>query len=50
MWSIEWQPGSVYRTYTDSSALAVAAGFKPDAPLEEGIDRTVVWFKHCFGL
>ncbi|MDE7401974.1 MAG: NAD-dependent epimerase [Muribaculaceae bacterium] len=39
------QPGDVYQTYADSSALAEITGFKPDTPLQSGIDRTVEWFK-----
>lgn len=43
------QPGDVYQTYADSSALAVATGFKPNTPLLAGIERTIEWFKshHC---
>lgn len=44
------QPGDVYQTYADSSALAAATGFKPDTDLQEGIDRTVAWFKHYYNL
>lgn len=44
------QPGDVYQTYADSSALAEATGFKPDTPLQSGIDRTVAWFKNFYNL
>lgn len=44
------QPGDVYQTYADSSALAEATGFSPNTPLEEGIFKTVDWFKKYFGL
>ena len=44
------QPGDVYRTYADSSALAEATGFRPDTPLQTGIDRTVNWFKNYYNL
>ena len=44
------QPGDVYQTYADSSALAEATGFKPDTPLQEGIDKTVAWFKQYYNL
>ncbi len=44
------QPGDVYQTYADSSALAAATGFKPNFPLQEGIDKTVNWFKCYFNL
>lgn len=39
------QPGDVYQTYADSSALAAATGFSPSTPLEDGIARTVEWMK-----
>lgn len=44
------QPGDVYQTYADSSALAQATGFHPATPLQTGIDRTVRWFREYFGL
>lgn len=43
------QPGDVYQTYADSSALAEATGFSPNTPLEEGINKTVDWFRNYFG-
>ena len=39
------QPGDVYQTYADSSALAMVTGFKPNTLLQKGIDKTVDWFK-----
>lgn len=42
------QPGDVYQTYADSSALAGATGFRPCTPLQEGIDCTVAWFKEYY--
>lgn len=44
------QPGDVYQTYADSSALGEAIGFTPDTPLQTGIDRTVAWFKEFYNL
>lgn len=44
------QQGDVYQTYADSSALAKATGFKPNTPLQEGIDKTVAWFKKYYNL
>ncbi len=44
------QPGDVYQTYADSSALGEATGFKPNTPLQTGIDRTVAWFKDYYNL
>jgi UDP-glucuronate 4-epimerase len=39
------QPGDVYRTCADSSALAEVTGFRPHTPLQAGIDRTVEWYR-----
>ena len=44
------QPGDVYQTYADSSALGEATGFMPNTPLQTGIDRTVAWFKEFYNL
>ncbi len=44
------QPGDVYQTFADSSALGEATGFTPCTPLQEGIDRTVAWFKKYYNL
>lgn len=44
------QQGDVYQTYADSSALGESTGFKPDTPLQEGINRTVAWFKEYYNL
>ena len=44
------QPGDVYQTYADSSALAEATGFRPATPLQQGIDRTVQWFRQFYNL
>lgn len=44
------QAGDVYQTYADSSALAEATGFRPDTPLQDGIDRTVAWFRNFYNL
>lgn len=42
------QPGDVYRTFADSSALAAATGFTPSTPLQHGIERTVAWFRNYY--
>lgn len=44
------QPGDVYQTYADSSALAKVTGFKPGTDLQEGINRTVEWFRDYYHL
>ena len=42
------QPGDVYQTYADSSALSQATGFAPATPLQVGINRTAEWFRSYF--
>ena len=44
------QPGDVYMTYADTSALEKAIGFKPKTSLKEGIKSTVQWFKDYYSL
>lgn len=44
------QPGDVYQTYADSSELFQTTGFKPATNLQDGINRTVAWFKEYYGL
>lgn len=44
------QKGDVYQTYADSSAIGEATGFKPNTDLQEGINRTVDWFKKYYHL
>lgn len=42
------QPGDVYQTYADSSALAKVTGFTPGTSLKDGIHRTVAWYKKFY--
>lgn len=42
------QPGDVPETYADVDDLIKAAGFKPNTPIEEGIERFVEWFKNYY--
>ena len=42
------QPGDVYQTYADSSALAKATSFTPSTTLQEGIRHTVEWFREYY--
>lgn len=44
------QPGDVYQTYANSSALANATGFTPTTPLQEGINRTTLWFRNYLSI
>ena len=38
------QPGDVYMTYADTTALAQATGYKPCVPLSEGIKHFAEWY------
>lgn len=42
------QPGDVYQTFADSSALAKIVDFTPSTSLKEGINKTVRWFKDYY--
>lgn len=42
------QPGDVYQTNSDSSSLAAAIGYSPSTTIEEGIRKTVEWFKSYY--
>lgn len=44
------QPGDVYQTFACSNALYKATEFKPSTSLQDGIDRTVEWFRQYYKL
>jgi len=44
------QPGDVVETYADIDALQTAVGFRPDTPLETGIQQFVDWYREYHGL
>ena len=44
------QPGDVYQTYANSSALISATGFEPRTELQTGINKTTKWFKDYYNL
>jgi len=39
------QPGDVYETSADITAIARDYGFEPSTGIEEGLDRFCSWFK-----
>jgi UDP-glucuronate 4-epimerase len=43
------QPGDVPATYADVKDLTAAVGFKPDTPLEQGIQNFVDWYRSYYG-
>ncbi|MDD3001196.1 MAG: NAD-dependent epimerase [Candidatus Riflebacteria bacterium] len=42
------QPGDVLATYADIDGLAKNAGFRPDTPLETGLEKFVDWYKKYY--
>jgi UDP-glucuronate 4-epimerase len=44
------QPGDVPATYADVDDLTKAVGFKPDTPLEKGIENFVDWYRSYYRL
>jgi UDP-glucuronate 4-epimerase len=42
------QPGDVEETWCDVSALHRAVGYKPSVSLDEGLARTVRWFREYY--
>jgi len=44
------QPGDVYQTNADTSALEEAIAYKPSKPIVDGLQETVAWFKRYYAL
>lgn len=47
---LDMQPGDVYRTFADTSALERDFGYRPSTPLQDGIDRFCEWYRQYYGL
>lgn len=43
------QPGDVYQTYADVSDLMRDFDFKPDTPIEAGLEKFVKWYREYYG-
>jgi UDP-glucuronate 4-epimerase len=43
------QPGDVYQTYADVTDLMEDFDFRPNTPLEQGLEAFVSWFKLYYG-
>jgi UDP-glucuronate 4-epimerase len=43
------QPGDVPATYANIDDLQAAVGFRPDTPIEEGVERFVAWYRDYYG-
>jgi UDP-glucuronate 4-epimerase len=44
------QPGDVSRTEADVTDLVINFGYKPDTPVQMGIEKFIEWYKHYFKL
>ena len=44
----DMQPGDVYKTFADVSALEKDFGYSPDTPLSKGINEFVKWYKSYY--
>ena len=42
------QPGDVPRTEADVTDLAEDLGYKPNTPVQAGIEKFIVWYKTYF--
>lgn len=42
------QPGDVVSTYADVRSLVASVGYKPDTPIEKGIEEFVLWYLHYY--
>jgi UDP-glucuronate 4-epimerase len=45
---LSMQPGDVPATYADVDDLIQAVGFKPQMPLEVGIERFIRWYRDFY--
>ncbi len=43
------QPGDVPETYADIDDLTRDVGFRPDTPIEDGLNRFVTWYREYYG-
>lgn len=44
------QPGDVYQTNADTTALQDELGFKPNKPIKEGVKETIEWYRSFYQL
>jgi UDP-glucuronate 4-epimerase len=42
------QPGDVPSTYADVSDLVQEFGYRPETPIQEGVDRFIAWYREFF--
>ena len=44
------QPGDVPRTEADVTDLVENLGYKPETPVQMGIEKFIEWYKSYFGI
>ena len=44
------QPGDVYQTNADTTALQNELGFKPSKQIKEGVKETIDWYRSFYHL
>jgi UDP-glucuronate 4-epimerase len=44
----DMQPGDVYKTFADVSALEKDFGYSPDTPIKKGINEFIKWYKSYY--
>ena len=44
------QPGDVHETYADTTLLSADTGYKPNTPLEKGIEKFLAWYLEYYKL
>ena len=47
---LSMQPGDVYQTNADTTALQQELGFKPNKPIKEGVRETIEWYRSFYNL
>lgn len=47
---MDMQPGDVPRTFASADLLAALTGFRPDTPVEQGVEAFVAWFREYYGV
>ena len=44
------QPGDVENTYADINRLEADVGYRPDTPIEVGVERFAAWFRSFYNI
>jgi len=47
---MDMQPGDVPRTFASADLLAALTGFRPNTPVDQGVEAFVGWFREYYGV